>query len=426
MHISLVGISHKTAPVAVRERFALNGDEVGRALALLGEVYEGAAVLSTCNRTEVYLTGQAPVREPATVIDAIARARGQSPPEGGAPFYVRTGKEAVRHLFRVAAGIESMVVGEAEILGQVRSAFAAATAAKTHNAVLSRLFHSAIRVGRRARNETGIGRHAVSVSSTAVALARKTVGDLSSSTVLVVSAGGAGKLTARSLAEAGIRQMLVTSRTFERARELATDLGAAPVPFNRLDWALGQADIVITSTGAPEFLIGPELVQTSRNGDGRPLLLIDIAVPRDVDPAVRELPGVHLFDIDDLRSVARENLNARRAEIQRVEAIVEEEVARFFEWHRSLQVVPTIAALRKRAEVIRRAELERTLPRLNVGDDERQRIEAMTQAIVKRLLHDPILRLKREADGERYVPAVRELFHLEPGIAGDALDEEEP
>ncbi len=425
MHISLVGISHKTAPVAVRERFALNGDEVGRALALLGEAHEGAAVLSTCNRTEAYIVGPAPVREPTSVIAAITRAKGQPPPEGGAPFYVRTGKEAVRHLFRVAAGIESMVVGEAEILGQVRSAFAAATAARTHNAVLSRLFHSAIRVGRRARNETGIGRHAVSVSSTAVALARKTVGDLSSSTVLVVSAGGAGKLAARSLAEAGIHQMLVTSRTFERARELATDLGAAPVPFNRLDWALGQADIVITSTGASEFLIGPDLVRASRNGDGRPLLLIDIAVPRDVDPAVRELPGVHLFDIDDLRSVARENLNARRAEVQRVEAIVDEEVDRFFEWLRSLQVVPTIAALRKRAEAIRRAELDRTLPRLKLGDEERRRVEAMSQAIVKRLLHDPILRLKRESDGERYVAAVRELFDLRPAAAEDGQEDEE-
>jgi glutamyl-tRNA reductase len=424
VHISLVGISHKTAPVAVRERFALNGDEVGRALALLGEAHEGAAVLSTCNRTEVYVIGPAPVRDPSGVIDAIARARGQSPPEGGAPFYVRTGRDAVRHLFRVAAGIESMVVGEAEILGQVRSAFAAATAARTHNAVLSRLFHSAIRVGRRARNETGISRHAVSVSSTAVALARKTVGDLSSRTVLVVSAGGAGKLAARSLAEAGIRQMLVTSRTFERARELASDLGAAPVPFNRLDWALGQADIVITSTGASEFLIGPELLRASRNGDNRPLLLIDIAVPRDVDPSVRELSGVHLFDIDDLRSVARENMNARRAEIQRVEAIVEEELARFSEWLRSLQVVPTIAALRKRAEAIQRAELERTLPRLNLSEDARRRVEAMSAAIVKRLLHDPILRLKQESDGERYVAAVRELFRLEPGVAADSEGEE--
>lgn len=426
MHISLVGISHKTAPVAVRERFALNGDEVGRALALLKEAHEGAAVLSTCNRTEVYLTGSSPVRDPASVIEALARARGQSPPEGGAPFYVRTGKEAARHLFRVAAGIESMVVGEAEILGQVRSAFASATAAGTHNAVLSRLFHSAIRVGRRARNETNIGRHAVSVSSTAVGLARKTVGDLSSSTVIVVSAGGAGKLTARSLAEAGVRQMLVTSRTFERARELASDLGAAPVPFNRLDWALGQADIVITSTGASEFLIGPELVRASRNGDGRPLLLIDIAVPRDVDPAVRALPGVHLFDIDDLRSVARENLNARRAEIQRVEAIVEQELERFLDWLRSLQVIPTIAALRKRAEAIRRAELERTLPRLNLSENARRRVEAMSEAIVKRLLHDPILRLKQEGDGERYVPAVRELFCLGPGGTYDEADEEEP
>jgi glutamyl-tRNA reductase len=328
--------------------------------------------------------------------------------------------EAARHLFRVASGIESMVLGESEILGQVRSAFAAANAAGTHNAVLSRLFHTAIRVGRRVRSETHINRHSVSVSSTAVALARRTLRDLSSRTVLVVSAGEAGKLAARSLADHGASRLLVTSRTARRARELAEELEGEPVAFRRLSAAMAEADIVISSSAAPGFLIGPrEVEQAAAGRDGRPLLMIDIAVPRDIDPAVRQVPGVHLYDIDDLQGLVEQNRDARRREVGKAERIIDAELERFGEWLRTRSVIPTVAALRTRAEAVRQGEVERTLKRLGeLSPRQRQRVEAMANALVQKLLHDPIARLKGD-DGERYVDAVRELFGLNGGAPAE-------
>ncbi|HZP57768.1 MAG TPA: glutamyl-tRNA reductase [Dehalococcoidia bacterium] len=413
MQVSLVGISHKTAPIAVREHFAFAPDELPGLLARLGERYAGAAVLSTCNRTEVYVVAPRGIGDPRSVIALLSEARGE-PPVEGAPFFALSGKEAMRHLFRVAAGIESMVIGESEILGQVRAAFAAATVAGTHSVALSRLFHTAIRVGRKARAQTHISRYNVSVSSTAVALARTTFGDLRGRTVLVISAGEAGKIAARTLAESGVGRMLVTNRSAERAAELAADLGGRAVPFGRLERTLAEADIVITATAAPEYVIDRALAEraTAARG-GRPLLVIDIAVPRDVDPAVRDLPGVQLHDIDGLQEIANANHNLRKRELQQVEAIIDEEVARYAEWLRSLEVVPTVAALRARAEAVRQTELERTLARLDLSAAERKRIEAMTAAMVKRLLHDPIRRLKTSGEGERYVEAVRALFALD-------------
>ena len=413
MHIILVGINHKTAPVALRERFAFTQEELPGVLPRFG----GAAVLlSTCNRTEVYLTAHHPIAA-GSVIALLRELKGgvDVPDED---FYHLADKEAARHLFSVAAGIDSMVLGEAEILGQVRSAYSAATAANTHNAVLSQLFHEAIRVGRRARSETDIGRHAVSVSSTAVALAKRTLGGLASRTVLVVSAGEAGKLAARSLAKHGASKLLVTSRSRDRARELAADLGGDPVAFDKLGAAMGEADIVISSSAAPDFLIGPrEVEQALASRNGRPLLLIDIAVPRDVDPAVRDMPQVHLYDIDDLQAAVEENRNSRRQEVAKVERIIDEGLAHFTGWLRERGVVPTVAALRERADTVREAELERTLRRLpDLTSKERAAVEAMANALVKKLLHDPIGRLKGP-DGERYVGSLRELFALDGAAA---------
>lgn len=409
MHITLVGISHKTAPVATRERFAFAAEELPEALLRLG----GAAVLlSTCNRTEVYLTSHHPI----TAGSVIALLR-ELKDDGAAPddaFYHETDLPAAHHLFRVAAGVDSMVVGESEILGQVRSAFAAANEAGTHNAVLAHLFHSAIRVGRRVRSETHIGRHAVSVSSTAVALARRTLGDLDCRTVLVVSAGEAGKLAARSLRESGASRLLVTSRTASRAKELAADLDGEPVPFRGLGHALAEADIAISSSAAPDYLIGrDDVARAVARRDGRPLLMIDIAVPRDIDPTVRDLPLVHLFDIDDLQGLVEENLNVRRGEAAKAEHIIDAELARFRDWLRSRGVVPTVAALRARAEALSREEAARTLKRAaNFTPAQQRKVEAMANAIVKKLLHDPIVSLK-SGDGERYVAAVRDLFNLD-------------
>jgi glutamyl-tRNA reductase len=320
-----------------------------------------------------------------------------------------------------------MVLGEAEILGQVRVAFAAATQAGTHNAVLSQLFHEAIRAGRRARSETHIGRNAVSVSSTAVALAKRTLGGLESRTVLVVSAGEAGKLAARNLAKHGASRLLVTNRSRERARELAADLEGDVVAFDKLGTAMSDADIVISASSAPEFLIEVKHVQQAlESRNGRPLLLIDIAVPRDIDPVVREFPQVHLYDIDDLQAAVEENRSSRRAEVARVEKIVDEAVARFSAWLRERGVVPTVAALRERADVLRDEEIERTLRKLpDLTQKERAAVEAMATALVKKLLHDPIGRLKGP-DGERYVGSLRELFALDEAISPNGANEARP
>jgi glutamyl-tRNA reductase len=420
MHITLVGVSHKTAPVSVRERFAFSAEELPEALPRFG----GSAVLvSTCNRTEVYLTAHHAIT-PATVIAMLRELKSdvEVPDE---VFYHMAGLEAAQHLFRVSAGIESMVLGESEILGQVRSAFSAATAANTHNAVLSQLFHSAIRVGRKARSETNIAREAVSLSSTATKLAEQTIGDLASRTVLVVGAGEAGKLAARSLTDRGVTKLLVTSRTPARAKELARDLAGKQVPFSKLGSTMADADIVITCSAAPDFLIGKgEVDQAAAGRNGRALLLIDIAVPRDVDPAVRDNAKVQLYNIDDLQAMVEKGRDARRQEVKRVEAIVEDGLERFRTWVRDRGVVPTVAQLRERADAARQTEVEKTFQKLgDLTPKQRRSIEAMSSALVKKLLHEPIDKLKSD-DGERYVVPMRELFSLDDDLDGDLAAEE--
>ncbi len=332
----------------------------------------------------------------------------------GAEFFHLEGAKAAQHLFRVAAGIDSLVVGESEIMGQVRAAFSAATAAKASNSVLARLFHSAIRAGRRARSETEVGAHGVSVSATAVALVKQAIGDLRRKTVLVVGAGDAARLTAQALASAGTGRILVTTRTLERGQDVATELGAFAYPFDQLPALLSEADIVISSTSAPGHVIERADVEGAmRSRPGRPLVLVDIAVPRDIEPSVADLSSVRLFDIDDLQAQAQVNRQARLAEVEAVEAIVEQEVARFADWLRQNSATPTIAQLRKRAERAREQELERTLARLpDVSEATRKRVEAMSKAIVKRILHEPVTKLKASG-GQRHIEAARELFGLD-------------
>lgn len=419
MNISLVGISHKTAPVAVREHFTFTADELPAVLERLRASYAGAAVLSTCNRTEVYVAGSKAIADPRPIVALLSEIKGDVAMEG-APFFALSGKEAARNLFRVAAGVESMVIGESEILGQVRGAFTASTAAGTHTPALSRLFHTAIRVGRKVRTQTEINRGAVSVSSTAVVLARATLGDLSGKTVLVVGAGEAGQLAAGNLAGGGVGRILVTSRNAERTADLAEGLGGRAVRFEKRGDAIAEADIVISSTAAPDFVIERAMVEQAMRGrEARPLLLIDIAVPRDIDPSARDVAGVHLYDIDDLQAVARENLHLRRQEVARAEQIVDAEVRKYMDWLRSLEVVPTVSALRSRAEAIRLAEIERTLGKTSMSAADRKRVDAMTAAIVKKLMHAPISRLKDADGGERYVEATRALFGLDEADATD-------
>jgi len=412
--VTCVGLNHQTSPVEEREQLAFSPDELSQALADLGEALGGAILLSTCNRTELYATVPRDAAQTRRLIGLLNGAKGSS--VDASRFYTYQHDEAIRHLFRVAAGIDSMVLGESQILGQVRDAMSAATQAGTLNGALSKLFHAAIGAGKRARTETHIGRHAVSVGSAAVTLARRALGDLAEKTVLVISAGSMGKLAARALADTGGAQIVVANRTRERAQELAAEMGpdVQGVALADLHETLSGADIVISGTAAEGFIIrAGDVMSVMAGRNGRGLLFIDIAVPRDIDPAVTEVHGVHLFDIDDIEAVTASGLNGREQEVERVEAIIEEEVSAFLEWWRSLDVVPVIAALRERAEAIRRQEVERTLGRLTDLDDEsRQRIEAMTAAIVKKMLDRPIARLKDGADKGLYMEALEDLFDL--------------
>jgi glutamyl-tRNA reductase len=424
--VTCVGISHNTAPVEEREQVAFGPDDLPAALDGMRAETGGAVILSTCNRTEVYTT--AGKGEGTALIDLLNRLKGSE--VDPSRFYIYQQDEAARHLFRVAAGIDSMVLGESQVLGQVRDAMSAATDAGALNGVLSRLFHSAISVGKRARSETAIGRHAVSISSAAVALARRNIGDLQGKTVLVISAGSTGKLAARSLADTGAH-IVVANRTQARAASLAGEIGghATGIGLSQLTDAMPEADVVISGTGSGAFVLSSAEVKPAaahRNGNG--LLLIDVAVPRDIDPAVRDIPGVRLFDIDDVEAVAEAGMHVRKAEVRRVEKIIEEELADFLAWWESLDVVPVISALRERAEEIRLRELERTLRRLPDLDAEtRARIEAMTAAIVKKMLDRPIARLKDGADKGLYMEALQDLFDIggtRPEVGGQRSDPE--
>jgi glutamyl-tRNA reductase len=414
LHISVTGISHQNTPVELRERFAFASDDLAPALMRLPEGLGGAALLSTCNRTELYLAAEEPVGAQAAV-SALSSAKGESAPEG-IDFFHHEGSEAVRHLFRVAAGVESLVIGESEILGQVREGFSAATAAGSGSPVLARLFHSALRVGRRARSETEIGAHGLSVAALAVSLSKRLLGDLRRKTVLVVGAGEAGQRSAGALVQNGVGRLLVTTRRAGLAQEIAQQLGGVAVLYEDLPRVLAEADVVITATAAPSAIISAaDVASAMASRPDRPLLIVDIAVPRDVEPGVRDVAGVHLFDIDDLQAAAEANLEARRREVSAVEVIVEDEVGRFETWLSSRRVVPTIAALRQQAERLREAEVERTLSHLSHLDaTDQRRIEAMSKALVKRLLHSPVNRL-RDAGSERHVDALRDLFELDDG-----------
>jgi glutamyl-tRNA reductase len=411
--LTCVGLNHNTSPVEEREQLAFTSAELSDALLSLAERLPGAALLSTCNRTELYTL--APAGEGERLIDLVNSLKGAAVERRH--FYVLQHTAAAEHLYRVASGIDSMVLGESQILGQVRDAMSAATDANTLTGALAHVFHSALHAGKRSRQETNIGRHAVSVSSAAVALARRSLGDLENKTVLVISAGSMGKLAAKALAQQTGSRILVANRTRERAVDLAQQLGPNTVAYDldHLREALVESDIVISGTSSEEFILGPsEVGPVMAERGGRGLLFIDIAVPRDIDPEVRSIEGVHVCDIDDIEAVTNEGWSGRQAEVTKVEAIVAEEMTAFEEWWRSLDVVPVITALTDRAETIRAQELERALKGIDVDDATRERIEAMTSAIVKKMLDRPIARLKDGAEPGLYIEAVEDLFDVRP------------
>jgi glutamyl-tRNA reductase len=416
-----LGISHKTASVAVRERLAL---PEGRAVTVLTELVAHPAIheavaISTCNRTELYLVATDAVEAENEALGALSRQAGIPPTELLGSLYSLRGMDAVRHLFSVAGGLESMIVGEAEVQGQVKRAYELALVEGVTGPISNRLFRDALGAGKRARTETQIGYSRVSVSSVAVELARGILGELGSRRVLVIGAGENGELTAKALRERGVETIFVANRRYDRAIGLAQRFSGRAVRFDDLPSELIQADIVVSSTGSPHQIVGAdelELVMDLR--EGRPLLLIDIAVPRDIDPAVRELPGITLYDMDDLQREVARNLGGREAEATRARTIVEQEVERFGDWLASLDVVPTVAALRGRGEeIVERVMRENEGRWESLGDADRKRVETLARAVVSRLLHEPTLRIKAAAErGGSYVylQALRELFGLEP------------
>lgn len=413
MVILVVGLNHQTASLALREQVAISPGELSQALAAVRNRVGNGVILSTCNRSEVYAVvpsvsqGAEDIKRFFTAYHRVARR------EIEPHMYVYGQREAVRHLDRVACGLDSLILGEAQILGQVRDAYAAASQLGMARGTLSRLFHQALRVGKRARRDTNIGRNALSISRAAVELAHRALGELQDKRVLVIGMGDAGRLAARALADAGATDIAVTNRTYQRAVDLAGELGGRAVPFDQLGEMLRKTDIVISATGSPGYVVTPELLTQDGMAQNGPLFLIDIAVPRDVDPAVKTLPHVHLHDIDDLEAVAETNRRLRQTEAQKVEAIVAEEVDRFMEWLLSLEVVPTVAALREQGEIIRSRELSRAMRRLpRLTEEEQARLAAFSRAVVKKLLHQPIASLK-EKRNPTYTQTARELFGLE-------------
>jgi glutamyl-tRNA reductase len=421
-----LGTSHKTAGVAVREKIALTEAASERFMReLVGEeTISEAVVLSTCNRTELYLVVGDPVEAESIVLGALARRAGVRPTELVGGIYSLRNCDAARHLYRVASGLESMVIGEAEVQGQVKRAYEAALSAQSTGPLTNKLFRAALATGKRVRTDTAISAGRASVASVAVDAARDALGDLGARHVLIIGAGETAELTARALHTQGVRTMFVANRRRERAAELARRFGGDTVAFDALPEELTKADIVVASTSSPHLILGAEeLGMVVPERAGRPLLLIDLAVPRDIDPACAELPGVTLLDVDGLqRQVARHQL-VRRTEARKAEGIVEDEIQAFAGWLGSLEVMPTLTALRTRADDVVSGLLEENEGRWeSLSAADRERVEKLARTAVSRLLHEPTVRV-RQLDAEHRharLSLLRELFGLdEPPAAAE-------
>ncbi len=442
-----LGVSHKTAPLELRERLALTE---GRAAAVLAEltareeIHEAVAI-STCNRTELYVVATDAVAAESAALSVLARQAETRPTELADSLYALRGLDVASHLFAVTAGLDSMIVGESEIQGQVKRAYELALVEGMTGPISNRLFREALAAGKHVRTETGVGRSRVSVATVAAELARTSLGadhDLSDRRVLVIGAGEQGERTAQALNDRGAHAVFVANRHYDRALSLAQRYSGSAVPLDELPNELAQADIVVSCTSSPHQLVGREELELvleerrrrsgSPTGDAgrpvadRPLVVIDIAVPRDVDPAVRELAGVTLYDMDDLQREVARNMSVREAEAARARSLVERDVERFRGWLAGLDVLPTISALRERAEAIVEQVLRENEPRWeSLSEADRERLQAMSRSLVSRLLHEPTLRLKAGAEDESAyanIAALRELFALDAGAP--ALEDE--
>jgi glutamyl-tRNA reductase len=418
-----VGLNHRTAPVEVREKLSFPGHNLKGALRRLKSypVIEGCVILSTCNRTEIYAATLEMDEGINAIWDFLSRWSGVNKSEIKNFTYCHTLYDMIRHTFRVASGLDSMLLGETQILGQLRSAYLDAVDYEATNRVINTLFQLALTVGKRVRTETGIDRNAVSISYAAVELAKQHLGDLNTRQVLIVGAGKMSELTARHLVDNGISGVIVSNRSFERAEALAAQFGGRAVNFDELYKYMESADIVISCTAASHNVIkAKEMQQVMDKRKGRKIFMIDIAVPRDIEAEVGELGGVTLYDIDDLKSVVDHNLTERRHAANKAEHIIEEELEKFMKWHGTQFVIPTVSALKNWGEEIKQKELQRALNRLGeLSEHDQKVVSSLANSIVNQILHVPINQLKKYAltvEGHLYTEIMQNLFELDvPG-----------
>jgi len=441
MNIVVIGLNHKTAPVEVREKLSFPEAVLPDALCCLGrlEAVNENIILSTCNRVETYAT----VKDVDHGIDWIKRFFLEYHSLSGDKYmeslYAYHGREAVRHIFRVAASLDSMVVGEPQILGQMKDAFEHALDHKTTGLVLNRLMKKTISVAKRIRTETKIAESAVSISFAAVELARKIFGSLDGKSVMLAGAGEMAELAAKHLVNNGVKSVIVANRTYERAVDLAKEFDGRAVKYEDLVSEMVHADILIASTGATQYIVSQkDMARVIKERKNRPVFLIDIAVPRNLDPEINKIDNVYLYDIDDLQSVVESNIKERQKEAELAEDIISEEIDTFMSWFRSIDVVPTIVALREKAESIRLAELDKTMSRIgDLSEKQKKQIEALTQGIVNKMLHNPLIVLKKcagDPECSGHVESVRALFDIQdtPGghedveAAGQGTEPERP
>ena len=415
-----IGMNHETAPVELRECLAKDPAHADRALAMMRElacVKEGM-FLSTCNRVEALFTTEQTDEAKGSVIAVLSKLGGMPSESLCSNLFTYEDRDAVRHIFRVASSLDSMVIGEPQILGQIKEAYTSATKENTTGVILNRLLHRAFHTAKRVRTETGISDAAVSVSYAAVELAKKIFYDFKGKKVLLIGAGEMAELAARHLLSQGVSAITVANRTFQKAVEVAQVFKGVPVSFEEIGAQLLEADIVISSTAAPGYVITHDQVKGSmKKRRNRPLFFIDIAVPRDVEPEVNDLENVYAYDIDDLKGIIQVNRGQREEEAIKAERIVEEEVIKFEQWLKTLEVVPTIVSLKEKAETIRQAELKKSLSSLGeLSPSQMKSLETLTLSITEKILNDPILFLKKKADrplGKSYLDTARRLFCLD-------------
>jgi glutamyl-tRNA reductase len=420
MSIILIGMNHKTAPVNIRERLSISCENNDGTLNVINNILQAGEVmyLATCNRVEV-LASMEDVEKGLEKLKAFIFSHGNlSREEMKECLYVYRDADAVRHLFRVASSLDSMVMGEPQILGQVKDAYRHSVEQKASGIILNKLLHHTFHVAKRVRTETGISNNAVSVSFAAVELAKKIFGYLHGKTVLLIGAGEMSELAARHLINNGVSRMIFANRTYENAVRLANDFHGIPVDFDFLEDNLKEVDIVISSTGAPGYVITEEMiVKALHRHKNRLMFIIDIAVPRDVDPAVEEIDNVYLYNIDNLQEIVDENLRSRMEEAEKAETIISEEIINFTNWLNTLEVVPTIVSLKKKSEKVIEEEIEKSLSwSRNLTEEEREKIRILASSIANKILHDPITSLKEESQNsgaDPYVAAIKKLFRLE-------------